>query len=71
VINVGGWKGDRDEGYFSHCFARLIDEFGVFVADEGVGARFDFILEMTELITNGFGVSAEGTWNVRGVLLML
>jgi hypothetical protein len=48
--------------YFCHCFARLVHEFGIFIANEGVGACFGFILEMPEFVADGFGVGAEGTW---------
>jgi hypothetical protein len=45
--------------YICHCFASLVDELGVFIADEEVRRGFSFVLEAAELVSDDFGICAE------------
>jgi hypothetical protein len=47
--------------YLCHGFARLINEFGIVIADEGIWPGLCGILEAAHLIANGFGISSEGS----------
>jgi hypothetical protein len=45
--------------YLSHGFTRLINEFGIVVADETIWPRFCGVLEAAHLITNSSGICPE------------
>jgi hypothetical protein len=45
--------------YLCHCFAGLVDELGVVVAEEGVGTGFGCVLEAAHFGADSAGVGAE------------
>jgi hypothetical protein len=49
----------RSRAYLCHRLARVVDKFGVVIANEGIGTGFACVLQPAHFRADGMGVGAE------------